>query len=64
MFPAGDLAVQIELGRILRLDTRPSEKATRALAAPFAPDRGALAVFLWHHYMTVSAAKGMAAGTV
>ncbi len=62
VFPAGDLAVQIELGRILGLDKRPTEKATRDLAAPFSPDRGALAVFLWHHYMTVSAAKGMADG--
>ena len=62
VFPAGDLAVQIELGRILGLDQRPTEKATRALAEPFRPHRGALAVFLWHHYMTVSAAKGMADG--
>ncbi len=62
VFPAGDLAVQIELGRILGLDARPTEKRTRDLAAPFSPDRGALAVFLWHHYMTVSAAKGMTEG--
>ncbi len=62
VFPAGDLAVQIELGRILGLDARPSEKRTRELAAPFSPDRGALAVFLWHHYMTVSTAKGMSDG--
>ncbi len=62
IFPAGDLAVQIELGRILGLDQRPTEKATRTLAAAFSPDRGALAVFLWHHYMTVSAARGMAEG--
>ena len=63
VFPAGDLAVQIELGRILGLDARPSEKATRVLAAPFAPDRGALAVFLWHHYTVISTAKG-GAGTM
>ncbi len=62
IFPAGDLAVQIELGRILALDKRPTEKATRALAAPFAPDRGALAVFLWHHYTVISTAKGMTEG--
>ncbi len=62
VFPAGDLAVQIELGRILGLDARPSEKRTRELAAPFAPDRGALAVFLWHHYNTVSTAKAMVDG--
>jgi len=64
VFPAGDLAVQIELGRILGLDQRPTERATRDLAAPFSPDRGALAVFLWHHYMTISAAKGMTEGPV
>ena len=64
VFPAGDLAVQIELGRILGLDARPTEKRTRDLAEPFRPDRGALAVFLWHHYMTVSAAKGMVGGPI
>ena len=50
VFPAGDLAVQIELGRILGLDTRPTEKRTRELAEPWRPHRGALAVFLWHSY--------------
>ncbi|KAB7644905.1 DNA-3-methyladenine glycosylase family protein [Polymorphobacter fuscus] len=50
VFPAGDLAVQIELGRILGLDARPTEKRTRELAEPWRPNRGALAVFLWHHY--------------
>jgi len=50
VFPAGDLAVQIELCKILGLEARPSEKQTRALAEPFAPHRGALAVFLWHSY--------------
>ncbi len=50
VFPAGDLAVQIELGRILGLDARPTEKRTRELAEPWRPHRGALAVFLWHHY--------------
>jgi DNA-3-methyladenine glycosylase II len=54
IFPAGDLAVQIQLGKILGLDARPSEKQTRALAEPFRPHRGALAVFLWHHYNIVA----------
>jgi DNA-3-methyladenine glycosylase II len=49
-FPAGDLAVQIELGRILGLAARPTEKRTREIAEPWRPHRGALAVFLWHHY--------------
>ncbi|MBC7504472.1 MAG: DNA-3-methyladenine glycosylase 2 family protein [Sandarakinorhabdus sp.] len=50
IFPAGDLAVQIELGKILGLEARPTEKRTRELAASWRPHRGALAVFLWHHY--------------
>ena len=62
VFPAGDLAVQIELGRILGLDARPSEGATRKLTAEFAPHRGALAVFLWHHYTLIGAAGAMGDG--
>ena len=50
IWPAGDLAVQIEIGRILGHDTRPSEKQTRALAEAWRPHRSALAVFTWHHY--------------
>ncbi len=50
IWPAGDLAVQIELGRILGLDARPTEKRTRDLAEAWRPHRGALAVFMWHHY--------------
>lgn len=64
VFPAGDLAVQIELGRILGLDARPTERATRAFAATFAPHRGALAVFLWHHYTLIGAAGAMDAGAI
>ncbi len=50
VFPAGDLAVQIQLGQILGLEKRPTEKRTRELAEAWRPHRGALAVFLWHHY--------------
>ncbi|MDQ1157228.1 DNA-3-methyladenine glycosylase II [Sphingomonas sp. SORGH_AS 950] len=50
IWPAGDLAVQIEMGRILGHDTRPSEKQVRALAEAFRPHRSALAIFTWHHY--------------
>ena len=49
IFPAGDLAVQIEIGAILGLDGKPSEKAIRALAEAWRPHRGAAAVFAWHH---------------
>jgi DNA-3-methyladenine glycosylase II len=49
VWPAGDLAVQIEIGRILGMDEKPSEKAIRALAEAWRPHRGAAAVFAWHH---------------
>jgi DNA-3-methyladenine glycosylase II len=49
IWPAGDLAVQIEVGRILGLPAKPSEKETRALAEPWRPHRGAAAIFAWHH---------------
>ena len=52
IWPAGDLAVQIEVGRILGLDDRPSEKQVRALAEAWRPHRGALAIFAWHYRHT------------
>ncbi len=51
IWPAGDLAVQIEVGRILGHAERPSEKLTREVAEAWRPHRGAAAVFAWHHYM-------------
>ena len=50
VWPAGDLAVQIEIGRILGHETRPSEKLTREVAEAWRPHRGAAAIFAWHHY--------------
>ena len=50
VWPAGDLAVQIELGRMLGLDERPSEKQLRELAEAWRPHRGAAAVLAWHSY--------------
>ncbi|NKJ43774.1 MULTISPECIES: DNA-3-methyladenine glycosylase 2 family protein [unclassified Novosphingobium] len=50
IWPAGDLAVQVGLGKLLGLPERPSEKETRALAEPWRPHRGALALFTWHCY--------------
>lgn len=49
VWPAGDLAVQIEIGRILGLPDRPTERRIRELAEPWRPHRGAAAVFAWHH---------------
>lgn len=50
IWPAGDLAVQAGIGKILGLPERPSEKATRELAEPWRPHRGAIAIFTWHCY--------------
>ena len=50
IWPAGDLAVQAGIGRILGLPERPSEKQTRALAESWRPHRGAAAIFTWHCY--------------
>lgn len=50
IWPAGDLAVQIEVGRLLGLPERPDERQVRALAEPWRPHRGAAAIFAWHHY--------------
>jgi DNA-3-methyladenine glycosylase II len=50
VFPAGDLAVMVELGRLMGLDAKPSEKQLRELAEPWRPYRGAAAVLAWHSY--------------
>jgi len=50
VWPAGDLAVQAGLAKLLGMDERPDEKATRALAEDWRPHRGAMALFTWHCY--------------
>ncbi|MEO8617918.1 MAG: DNA-3-methyladenine glycosylase 2 family protein [Sphingomicrobium sp.] len=49
-FPAGDLAVQVEIGRWAGMDERPSEKQLREMAEAWRPHRGAAAVMAWHSY--------------
>ena len=50
IWPAGDLAVQAGLGKLLALPERPSEAQTRALTQSWRPHRGAAAIFTWHCY--------------
>lgn len=50
IWPAGDLAVQVGLAKLLDLPARPDEKATRARAESWRPHRGAMAIFTWHCY--------------
>ena len=49
IWPAGDLAVRQEIGRILGHEEHPSEKTVRELAEAWRPHRGAAAIFAWHH---------------
>jgi DNA-3-methyladenine glycosylase II len=50
VWPAGDLAVQVEIGRLMGLTGKPSEKEVRELAEAWRPYRGAAAVLAWHSY--------------
>ena len=50
IWPAGDLAVQEGVKRLLELPDRPTEKPTRELAEDWRPHRGAMAIFTWHYY--------------
>ena len=50
VWPAGDLAVQIEIGRLFGIDGKPSEKHLRELAEGWRPHRGAAAILAWHSY--------------
>ena len=50
IWPAGDLAVQAGMAKLLGLAERPDEKQARALAESWRPHRGAAAIFTWHCY--------------
>jgi DNA-3-methyladenine glycosylase II len=50
IWPAGDLAVQIQIGKLLGLEGKPTEKQLRELAESWRPHRGAAAVLAWHSY--------------
>ena len=50
IWPAGDLAVQAGLQKLLGLGERPAERRTRELAESWRPHRGAAAIFTWHCY--------------
>ena len=50
VFPAGDLAVLVELGRLMGLKDKPSEKQLREMAEAWRPYRGAAAILAWHSY--------------
>jgi DNA-3-methyladenine glycosylase II len=56
VWPAGDLAVQIEIGKLMGLEGKPTEKQLRELAERWRPHRGAAAVLAWHSYNSIGTA--------
>lgn len=50
IWPAGDLAVQEGVKRLLEMKERPTEKPTREIGERWSPHRGAMAIFTWHYY--------------
>ena len=50
IFPADDLALQVALGKLRKLDRRPTASESRKLTESWAPYRTAASLFLWHYY--------------
>ena len=50
VWPAGDLAVQVEIGRLMAFEEKPSEKHLREIGERWRPHRGAAAILAWHSY--------------
>ncbi|MEL6878213.1 MAG: DNA-3-methyladenine glycosylase 2 family protein [Pseudomonadota bacterium] len=50
MWPAGDLAVQEGVKRLLEMEERPGEKELREIGERWRPHRGAMAIWVWHFY--------------
>ena len=50
IWPAGDLALQEGVKRLLAMAERPNEKATREIGERWSPHRGAMTIFTWHFY--------------
>lgn len=49
VWPVGDLGVREGVGRLLKLDARPSPAQTREIGAAWKPHRSAMALFSWHY---------------
>ena len=54
VFPAGDLALQAATADLKRLETRPTPKALRDIAAQWQPHRALAARLLWHWWRHVT----------
>jgi DNA-3-methyladenine glycosylase II len=59
VFPAGDLALQVAAARAFGLPARPSERALRQMAEPWAPVRAVAARALWAYYRVTHKPEGI-----
>lgn len=59
VFPAGDLALQEAAKRLFDLPDRPKEKAMRAMAQDWSPNRGVAARLLWAYYRMETEREGI-----
>ena len=50
IFPSGDLALRVAVGRLKGLEDRPTPTQARDLVAHWAPYRSAGSLFLWRYY--------------
>ncbi|MCJ9430567.1 DNA-3-methyladenine glycosylase family protein [Kordiimonas marina] len=50
IWPVGDLAVRVGIGRIVGLEDRPGEKEAEALGERWRPYRSSVALLSWHYY--------------
>ncbi|UYO76065.1 DNA-3-methyladenine glycosylase 2 family protein [Halomonas qinghailakensis] len=50
IFPADDLALRVALGRLKKLEDKPTPKQARQLVEHWAPWRSVGSLFLWHYY--------------
>jgi len=57
IFPAGDLALQEALKMAFKLDVRPDDGETRAMAASWSPYRGIAARLFWAYYKEVKTGR-------
>ncbi len=52
VWPGGDLAIQVALQKLFRLEHRPTAAATVPLAEPWRPWRAVATRLLWHDYLS------------
>ncbi|WP_255834590.1 DNA-3-methyladenine glycosylase [Kordiimonas sp. SCSIO 12603] len=50
IWPVGDLAVRVGIGRIVGLEERPTEKEAEKLGERWKPYRSVMALLSWHYY--------------